>query len=330
MRPIPTDAWLAAGFVLMWSSGFIGAVLGTAVAPAATLLTWRFVVVAVLFGVWWAMRRRRRISVRDIALHAFIGLLSQGVYLSGVVWSAEYGVPAGTAALVTALQPIVVAVLAGPLLGERTRGRQWFGLLLGLGGVALVVGADLTTPEAAPAVAYALPFLAMGGLVAATFTDRRMPTALPLADSLLIQCSVSAVLFTGVAAATGTLTVPTDGQFWLAVAWVVVLSTIGGYGSYWGLVRRGSLTRTSTLLYLTPPTTMLLAHLMFGEELSAYGLLGLAVCGGGVWLVLRSPGEMSVPGEMMSTCCSTTSSGRPRRSRPPGPARPRSRHWPSC
>ncbi|PXY21196.1 DMT family transporter [Prauserella muralis] len=321
-----TDALLAAGFVLMWSSGFVGAVLGTEDASAFTLLMWRFLVVVLLLGAWW-LTRWRRLSARDIGWHAVIGLLSQGVFLFGVVYSAELGVPAGIAALVAALQPIAAAALSGPLLGERTALTQWVGLVLGLAGVALVVGDDLAAPGAAPAAAYALPFLSMAGLVAGTFVERKA-TPLPLADSMLVQCVTSAVVFTALAAATGQAVVPAQGQFWVAVIWVVVFSTFGGYGFYWLNVRRGSVNRASVLLYLTPPTTMLLAYLMFGEGVTLRGLAGLAVCVAGVLLALRSPREMSAPREMMAACSSTTSSAPPPGSRPLAPARRRSPNWP--
>jgi drug/metabolite transporter (DMT)-like permease len=171
----------------------------------------------------------------------------------------------------------------------------------------------------------------MAGLVAATFLERTTRAApLPLADTLLIQCSVSTVLFTGIAVATGAAVIPTDGRFWFAVAWVVLLSTFGGYGCYWLTVRRGSVTRASTLLYLTPPTTMLLAFLMFGERITTGGLAGLVVCASAVALVLRSPRTLSVPRAMMSTCCSTTSSRPPDGSRRRARARPRQPSSPGC
>lgn len=284
-----TDAFAAVGFVLMWSSGFVGATLGTQDAAASTLLMWRFLAAAALIGLWWSLTRRRRFTVREIGVHAGVGALSQGGYLYGVVWSAELGVPAGVAALVAALQPIVAATVSGPLLGERTGRTQWLGLAVGLAGVALVVSGDLSGSSSAPAVAYLLPFGAMLALVAATFVERKAATELPLGDSLMIQCAGSAVLFTALAAGTGSVAPPDSGSFWLAVAWVVVLSTFGGYGFYWLNVRRGSITRVSSLLYLTPPTTMLLALVMFGQRVDTLGLLGLAVCLGAVVLVLRTP-----------------------------------------
>jgi drug/metabolite transporter (DMT)-like permease len=283
-----TDTFAAVGFVLMWSSGFVGATFGTQDAGASTLLMWRFLAAATLIGLWWSLTRRRRLTAREIGVHAGVGALSQGGYLYGVVWSAELGVPAGVAALVAALQPIVAATLSAPLLGERTSRTQWLGLAVGLAGVALVVGGDLNGSSGAPPVAYLLPFGAMLALVSATFVERKAATELPLGDTLMIQCTGSAVLFTALAAGTGSAAPPASGSFWLAVAWVVVLSTFGGYGFYWLNVRRGSITRVSSLLYLTPPTTMLLALVMFGQQVEALGLLGLAVCLGAVVLVLRT------------------------------------------
>jgi drug/metabolite transporter (DMT)-like permease len=281
-----TDAVAGAGFVLMWSSGFLGATLGTRYAAAETLLMWRFLFAAALLGGWWLLTRRRRLSPRELVVHGALGALSQGVYLAGTVWSAQLGVPAGTIALITALQPILAAAGAHVLLGERAAPRQWAGLVLGLGGVALVIGGDLAGGSGAPLFAYLLPCAAMLALVGASFLERGAPEGASLGDSLMIQCAVSAVLFTATALATGHAAPPASGGFWFAVAWVVVLSTFGGYGCYWLVLRRGSVTRVSTLLYLTPPTTMLIGFLLFGQRIDGLGLLGLVVCAAGVALVL--------------------------------------------
>ncbi|WP_158888658.1 DMT family transporter [Amycolatopsis anabasis] len=302
---------VAAGFVLTWSSGFIGAALGARSASTFTLLMWRFLAAGVLLGGWWWLTRRRAIGPRELGTQAGIGLLSQGVYLFGVYWAVDLGVPSGTTALIAALQPIVATVLGQFVLGERASPAQWAGLALGLAGVALVVGGDLSGGGHAPPLAYALPVLAMLGLVAATLLERRIGTTTPLGDALVIQCVTSAAVFTGLAAVTGELVPPPTGSFWFAVAWVVVLSTFGGYGFYWLALRRTSVTRVSSLLYLTPPATMVLAFALFDERIDVRGLLGLAGCAVAVALVL-SP-RLSVPRGMMSTCCSPTSSPPPPR-----------------
>lgn len=277
---------LSAGFVVMWSSGFIGGRLGTATASTPTLMVWRFALVAAALAlVTWLLRRwgrpRRTLGHPEITAQAVVGLLGQGVYIWANVGAIELGVGAGTAALVAALQPITAGALAGPLLGEQVGRRAWLGLGLGLLGVGLVVGADLTAPHAAPWWAYALPFVGMAALVAATLVERRTSAATtPLVEALSIQTAASAVLFAVAAAVTGQLAPPTGelGPFSLAVGWFIGLSTLGAYGFYWLTLRRTSVTHLSSLIYLTPPTTMLWAWLMFGDPVTTRTLTGLLVC----------------------------------------------------
>jgi drug/metabolite transporter (DMT)-like permease len=282
--PAPVvSATVSLGLVVMWSSGFIGAELGTRTTTADTLLMWRFLVATALLGGAWLWFRRRRLPARALAEQAAIGLLSQGAYLGSVVWAAGLGVPSGTSALIAALQPLAAGALAGPLLGERVTRRQWGGLLLGLCGVALVVWEDLATPGSAPPLAYVLPFAGMAGLLAASFLERRARHVLPAVDAVPLHCGVSALVFTAVAAALGHTAPPAaSGAFWLAVAWVVVLSTVGGYGFYWISLRRNGVTGTSALIYLTPPTTLLWAYAMFGEAPGGGAVLGMVVCVAGV------------------------------------------------
>jgi drug/metabolite transporter (DMT)-like permease len=267
----------------MWSSGFIGARLGTDAAGTVTLLMWRFILAAALL-LAWSRLRGSRLSRGEVALQVVIGLLSQGVYLAGTVLSIELGVALGTAALIAALQPILAGALAGPVLGERVAARQWVGLGLGVVGVGLVVGGDIQV-QGAPVWAYALPFAGMAGLVAATLIERKAAFDTDLGDGLAIQCAVSAGLFSVIGVVAGDAAPPADGAFWLAVAWVIVLSTIGGYGLYWLNLKHGSVTRVSSLIYLTPPATMVWAFLMFGEAIGVLAAGGLGVCVGAVLLV---------------------------------------------
>ena len=158
-----------AGFVVMWSSGFIGASLGTPEAGTPTLMVWRFLLAAGLLLVGILLLRRRWPGLREIAVQGVVGLLAQGVYLTGVVGAVEFGVTAGTTALIAALQPLLAAALAGPVLGEHVGRQQWAGLAVGLVGVALVVGGDVRVGAEAPLWAYVMPFVGMAGLVAATW-----------------------------------------------------------------------------------------------------------------------------------------------------------------
>ena len=277
-----------AGFVVMWSSGFIGASLGTPEAGTPTLMVWRFLLAAGLLLVGILLLRRRWPGLREIAVQGVAGLHAQGVYLTGVVGAVEFDVTAGTTALIAALQPLLAAALAGPVLGERVDRRQWAGLAVGLVGVALVVGGDVRVAEA-PLWAYAMPFAGMAGLVAATLVERReylrgSGLETPMDVVLGIQCTASALLFAALAPFWGGLDPAGGLLFWGAVAWFVVFSTFGGYGFYWLNLKLSSVARVSSLIYLTPPTTMVWAYLMFGERVGLIAVVGLVICSGGVLL----------------------------------------------
>jgi len=284
------------GFVVMWSSGFIGARLGTSESSTPTLMAWRFLLAAGLLTAWAFLFRRRRVSRGEVVMQGIVGLLAQGVYLIGTVGAVEFGVSAGSASLVAALQPLLAAALSGPVLGERVRALQWVGLAVGLVGVTLVVGGDAhgaagTVAGEAPMWAYALPFVGMAGLVAATLLERRVSLGAgpdtPLDAALAIQCSVSAALFFALSLFWGGPEPTGSIHFWMAVSWFVVFSTFGGYGFYWLNLKSSGVARVSSLIYLTPPTTMVWAYLMFGESIGPLAILGLAVCFGSVLLAGR-------------------------------------------
>jgi drug/metabolite transporter (DMT)-like permease len=285
MNPRRTDAAAGAALVVMWSSGFVGAELGTRYASPDTLLAWRYVVAAGALAAL-AVVLGTRLGPRALLRQGVLGLLSQFLYLGGVVTGVALGVPAGTSALIAALQPLLVAAAAGPLLGERTGPRQRVGLGLGLAGVSLVVAGDVGL-DGAPWWAYLLPLGGMAALSAGTLLERRLRPAESPLQALTAQTVVTAGFFVAVAAAGGRLSPPAEPAFWWAVVWVVVLSTFGGYGAYLVVLRRSGAVRVSTLLYLTPPTTMLWALLMFGELPGPLALPGIALCAVGVALVLR-------------------------------------------
>jgi drug/metabolite transporter (DMT)-like permease len=258
-----TDAVVAAVFVVCWSSGFVGAELAARSAPVTTVLAWRTLFAAVLLGAWVCMRRER-VRPRSLLRQAGLGLLVQVTYLGGVFAAAAAGVAAGTSALVAALQP-----------------------LLGAAGVALVVAGDLSAGSVAPA-AFLLPVGALIGLSAGTLLERRWRPSESLVVSLAVQSAMAGVVFGAVAAGRGEFVPPDDAAFWLAVVWLVVLSTLGGYGSYLLVVRRSGATAASTLLYLTLPATAAWAWAMFGQAPGPTALPGVLICALGVLLVLRA------------------------------------------
>jgi drug/metabolite transporter (DMT)-like permease len=272
--------------VVTWSSGFIGAELSSrAGADPLTLLAWRFLILALLLVAtctalgmrWprWSSWRRQLV----------VGVLCQPAYLLLVFEGVAHGVPGGTAALIAALQPLLVATVAGRLLGEPTTRQMWGGMFLGLVGVAIVVSGDLAA-SGAPPWAYLLPTAGMLCLTTGTVLDRRLGPSDGILQTIMIQSVVTAVLLCSMAVAFGRATVPTAWNFWAAVIWLIVLASLGGYAMYVYVARTQGATVVSTLLYLTPPTTMLWGFLMFGTPLTLLAAVGLAVSAVGVALVL--------------------------------------------
>lgn len=290
-----------AGLVVAWSSGFIGARLAADSSPVFLVLFWRFLLVALLLSPFVVQALRRGLSGRQLALHLLLGALAMFAFLASGIKAIDLGVAAGTAALLCALQPLATAALAGPLLGERVSRRQWLGLALGFAGVLLAVG-DATT--GAPLWAYGLALLGMLCLVAATLVAKRAAPDTALLPALGLQSAVTALLFAPLAWLEGSLTPLPDWNFAAAVAWFIVFSTMGGYGLYWLCLRLTTASRVSSLIYLTPPVTMLWAWAMFGELLTLGAVAGFLLCLLGVWLA-RQPSLRPLPALQTTSDCSS-------------------------
>ncbi len=289
--------------VITWSSGFVGAELGSrAHAAPLTLLGWRFTVLAGLLVVVALVRRTPWPTWRAWRRQVVLGVLCQVGYLLLVFEGVTQGVPGGTAALIAALQPLLVATVAGSLLGEHSTPRTWVGMLLGLVGVGVVVSGDLSL-SGAPPWAYLLPTAGMLCLASGTVVGRRIRPTESLIETITMQSVVTAVVLMVLAVGFGQAAPPATIEFWRAVAWLIVLASLGGYVLYVFVAAQQGATVVSTLLFLTPPTTMFWVYLMFGTQVTAAGLVGLAISGVGVWLALggrRSPRPEPVEREAVS------------------------------
>ncbi|QTE29253.1 DMT family transporter [Pengzhenrongella sicca] len=281
-------ALAAAAFVASWSSGFVIAAVATVDESATTLLVWRFVPLAiVLLVVTVATGAARGVARTELRQQAVVGLFAQFGYCLFVYAAIVAGVTTGATALIDAVQPLVVAVLVGPLLGLRVRGSQWVGLGAGALGVALVVRSQLGSSQAQP-LAYVLPALAMACLVVGTFVERRSQRRPPVLVTLTVHVAVTAAALVVIACATGTLAPPASLDFWLAAVVAALCPTMAAYGLYWWLLRRVGITALNALLFLVAPVTATAGFVLFGEPLTVVTLIGFVLCGGGVAVVLVS------------------------------------------
>jgi drug/metabolite transporter (DMT)-like permease len=284
--------------VLFWSSGFVGAELGAKVTEPLTLLSWRFAIgTVILLGICAVVRPH--LDRHEIGRQAVIGLLSVSIYLASCYIAVRHGVLGGTVSLLAALQPLLVAVAAGPLLGEHTSRRQRVGLGIGLPGVIAVVSGGLRI-GAAPWWAYLLPVLGVVSLSAGTLLGRHWRGG-SLLVSLTTQTGTGAVTVMIAAALTGELAPPMTAGFGFAVGWTALLSGLGGYGAFLLVLRRQGAAAVGTWLYLSPPTTMIWTWVMFGDRIGLLGVLGLMITAAGVVLAIshgRGPrGSSGLSGE---------------------------------
>jgi drug/metabolite transporter (DMT)-like permease len=273
-------------FVLLWSTGFLGAKLGLPhAAPLAFLLVRYLLVIALMGALAFVLRAPWPRDARQWLHIGVSGLLVHALYLGGVFVAIGMGLPAGVTALVVGMQPLLTATLAGRLLGETVLRRQWLGLGLGFLGVALVVSGKLGTDFGAAALWPALA--ALLGITCGTLYQKRFCPHFDWRTGSVAQ-------FLPAAAVTGTIVFATDGwrvdwsgEFVFALGWLVLVLSVGAISLLNWLIRHGSAVNVASLFYLTPPTTALLAWLLFGETLAGPALAGMALAVWGVYLARR-------------------------------------------
>lgn len=286
------NPWLASVpwlFVVLWSTGFIAAKYGLPYAPPLTFLSLRFLGVLVfllpmvlIMRAPWPVGAMRHIAVA--------GILVQAGYLAGVWCAIKLGMPAGLSALIVGMQPVLTA-FAAPLVGERVRGRQWIGLVLGLCGVALVVANKISliglTWQSIALCVMALLSITIGTLYQKRHCphfDLRTGTTIQFAASLAVVMPL-AIFFEDMSPSLST--VQWTWAFIGAWAWSVLALSIGAIFLLFALIRKSAATQVTSLLYLTPPTTALMAWAAFGESFSLAGMAGMLLAVVGVAFVVR-------------------------------------------
>ena len=273
-------------FVLLWSTGFIGARYGLPYIEPLTFLAVRMAFVVLIMAAIAIIGRARVPNAREVQHALVAGSLVHGLYLGGVFIAISQGVPAGISALIPGLQPILTSTLANRFMGERVTGIQWFGLVLGLLGVMLVMH-DRQIILAGSLLGWIASFLSLIGITLGTLYQKRYCGAIDWRTGNLVQYIGAAVLFALGAFAFETREIHWSGELIFALAWLVLVLSVAGVGLMYWLIRRSAATGFASLFYLVPAVTALFAFLLFGERLDAVSIFGMAICAGGVLLVNR-------------------------------------------
>jgi len=283
---------MPAVFVVVWATGFIVARYGMPHAPPMKFLAMRYVLSVACFLAWAFVARAAWPANRTQVGHlAITGILMHAGYLGGVWAAVKDGMGAGLSALLVGLQPVLTAFWVSRRGGEVGR-RQWMGLALGLAGLLLVVWQKLGLGEVhARNLAFAL--IALVSITAGTLYQKRFVQPCDVRTANLVQLAAAFAVTLPLAL------LETEGMRWTlpdgtinaqltgALAWSVLGLTLGGSSLLYLLIQRGAATTVTSLMYLVPPTTALMAWVLFGEPITATIVAGMALTAVGVSLVVR-------------------------------------------
>ncbi len=278
-------------FVLIWSTGFVVARLGMPHAQPLTFLMFRYGFSALLFALWvraagvaWPQGRRQWLHL------AVVGTLIQAGYLGGVWCAVKAGLGAGLVALIVGLQPVLTALWvnargSGGGGGQRVLPLQWLGLALGLSGLLLVVWQKLHVGEA-HAHTVALAGFALLSITVGTLYQKRWVLACDVRSANTVQMLAAFAVTLPLALLEPWQFDPHPDLF-MALAWSVLVLTLGGSSLLSLLIQRGAATAVTSLMYLVPPCTAVMAWWLFHETLTATVFAGMALTAAGVALVVR-------------------------------------------
>ncbi|MBC2861281.1 DMT family transporter [Stappia sp. 28M-7] len=271
---------------MLWSTGFIGSKLGAPHIEPFVFLTIRFALVlpvmlalAIVLRAHWPRRGSEW-------AHCFAaGVLIHGVYLGGIFYAIDNGMPAGISALFLGLQPLLTALLAGPVLGEKVAPRHWLGLAVGAIGLLLVVGPRIGGDTSGLSMVNVLACLAAAaGIAVGTIYQKRFVVGIDLIPGTLLQ-------YFGALALVMPLSTLEDwqiawtGELIIAMTWLVLVLSIGAVLLLMVLIKRGSASRVSSLFYLAPVATAVEGYLLFGETLSLVQVVGAALVVGALLII---------------------------------------------
>jgi len=292
--------WMPAVFVLIWATGFIVARYGMPYAPPFTFLLLRYLCSIACFAAWIAVARVRWPQSREQWLHlAVTGMLMHGGYLGGVWAAVKAGMGSGLSALIVGIQPVLTAIWLSAFgsAAHRVSARQWLGLGLGFAGLVLVVWRKLTEGSPGDMVTAVNLAWAVGALLcitAGTLYQKRWVAPCDVRSANTVQL-IAAALVTAPLAWLEPEAMQWNAQSLGALAWSVLGLTLGGSSLLYLLIQRGAAASVASLMYLVPPTTAVMAWLLFGEPITVTTVAGIALTALGVALVVRSATRTANP-----------------------------------
>lgn len=278
-------------FVLLWSTGFIGAKYILPYAEPFVFLTIRYLFATlILVAIAKAIGESLRISWPQIKQSILVSVFLHVIYIGGVFYAIFIDIPAGITAVIVSLQPILVSAIAIPLLKERLSYKQIFGLLLGFVGVTFLLipklfEGDLSIGFSTAGITACV--LALLGTTAGYLIQKKGGSDIPFLAGTAVQFAAATIIFAIASIIFEPLKIDITLEFILALAWIVIALSIGSIFLLFYLLRKGSASSVSSLYYLVPPLTAIQAYLFFGERINSIGLVGMALAAFGTLIVTK-------------------------------------------
>ena len=289
--PQKLERYAPALFVFLWSTGFVGAKYIVPYAEPFTFLTIRYFLAAfILFAIAYAFKQPLKLNKEQFKASFAVGILLHVIYIGGVFYAVSLGVSAGISAVIVSIQPVLVSLLAVPLLGERLLWFQVVGLFLGVAGIALlllpkVFQGDYTASTSI--VGIVICVIALLGTSGGYLVQKKLGGEIPFLSGTGAQYAISAIAFAILSVATEDQIIQWVPEFFFGLAWIVFMLSIASIVLLYGMLRTGSASKVSSLYYLVPPVAAIQAYFLFDEVIGLVGIIGMAFAGLGVVLVMR-------------------------------------------
>ncbi|MCX6416782.1 MAG: DMT family transporter [Actinobacteria bacterium] len=289
--PQKLERYAPALFVFLWSTGFVGAKYIVPYAEPFTFLTIRYFLAAlILFAIAYAFKQPLKLNKDQFKASFAVGILLHVIYIGGVFYAVSLGVSAGISAVIVSIQPVLVSLLAVPLLGERLRWVQVVGLFLGVAGIALlllpkVFQGDYTASTSI--VGIVICVIALLGTSGGYLVQKKLGGEIPFLSGTGAQYAISAIAFAVLSVSTEDQIIRWVPEFFFGLAWIVFMLSIASIVLLYGMLRTGSASKVSSLYYLVPPVAAIQAYFLFDEVIGVVGIIGMAFAGLGVVLVMR-------------------------------------------
>ena len=273
-------------FIILWSSAFITTKPIVDDSSPFAALGFRFLIVSIGFFLFALYKNYKIFTSKNSLLSAILsGVLFHGVYLGGVFYSISKGLPAGIAALIVTLQPILTNALAGPLLNEKVSWRQWVGVLFGFSGAILVLGFDIGATL--PAIGVLAAVVSLVAVTAATLWQKKISNNLPLPVSNMYQAIGGFLFHATIIIFFEKPFIIFTSSFIFAMSHQIFLVSFGAFSILMYLLHKGSASKTVTLFFLVPPTSAIMAWIFLNEFLTKIDVLGFIIATIGVYIATR-------------------------------------------